>query len=290
LILLITVTYGGAILLALRNLRTGRGDQSGATWLAAFVFACMFVSVVLNNHHTPTVNELGFLTDLLGTALFVAGFVWAMYMALEPYVRRHWPQALISWARLLSGDVRNPVVAGHVLVGMAVSACVSILFALQRQFLIGLPNPPVIAHLDPLTLIGQRWFGGAAIPTAIVLGIFFFLFVARLLLRRTWLAAAAAILTFSLIGLAQANESAAGIAVRALADTALVLTGVRFGLLPMTLVLYFEINNFPFTTNISVWYAKLGWMQIALMLAVAVWAFRNALGGRKVWTGDVLDR
>ena len=288
LILLITVIYVSAILLALRNLRTGRGDQSGATRLAVFVFVCLFANVILVNHHTPTISELGFLIDLLGFGLFLAGFVWAMYMALEPFVRRHWPQALISWTRLLSGDIRNPVVAGHVLVGMAAAAGVSILFALQRQLLLSLPASPIIAHLDPLTLIGNRWFGGGAFPTAITLGLFFFLFVARLLLRRTWLAAAAMIL---FVGLTQDNTpSATAIAVRTLADTALILSGVRFGLLPMTLVLFFEINSFPFTTNISVWYAKLGWLQIALTLGVAVWAFRNALGGRKIWTGEFLDR
>ena len=29
--------------------------------------------------------------------------VWLFYVALEPYVRRFWPQLLIGWTRALSG-------------------------------------------------------------------------------------------------------------------------------------------------------------------------------------------
>ena len=35
---------------------------------------------------------------------------WLYYLALEPYVRRLWPQALISWSRVLAGRVRDPLV------------------------------------------------------------------------------------------------------------------------------------------------------------------------------------
>ena len=44
---------------------------------------------------------------------------WIYYVALEPYVRRRWPQIMIAWSRLLGGGVRDALVGGHVLIGIA---------------------------------------------------------------------------------------------------------------------------------------------------------------------------
>ena len=38
--------------------------------------------------------------------LFYASIVWLFYLALEPYVRRLWPELLIGWTRLLSGNLK----------------------------------------------------------------------------------------------------------------------------------------------------------------------------------------
>ena len=38
------------------------------------------------------------------TALLVAALFCLLYIAVEPYVRRRWPDRLISWTRLVSGD------------------------------------------------------------------------------------------------------------------------------------------------------------------------------------------
>jgi hypothetical protein len=68
--------------------------------------------------------------------------------------------------------------------------------------------------------------------------------------------------------------------------------GVGFGILPYTLVLLLQIvmNQAPLTSDLSAWYASKGLTRIALILALAVWSFRHALGGRKVLQGDFLDR
>ena len=42
----------------------------------------------------------------------------SIYISLEPYVRRWWPHTLISWARLLSGRVRDPLVGRDILAGL----------------------------------------------------------------------------------------------------------------------------------------------------------------------------
>jgi len=30
---------------------------------------------------------------------FMAGIIWTFYLALDPYVRRRWPQSMITWSR-----------------------------------------------------------------------------------------------------------------------------------------------------------------------------------------------
>src|ERR1022692_4453661 len=66
---------------------------------------------------------------------------------------------------------------------------------------------------------------------------------------------------------------------------------IRFGILPFTLVLLLQIvgSQAPLTSDLSAWYASKGLIVVALVLALAVWSFRHALGGRKVLQGDFLE-
>ena len=59
-----------------------------------------------------------FLLIATGWSLVWTAFAWLIYISLEPYVRRWWPHTLISWARLLSGRVRDPLVGRDVLAGL----------------------------------------------------------------------------------------------------------------------------------------------------------------------------
>jgi hypothetical protein len=67
---------------------------------------------------------------------------------------------------------------------------------------------------------------------------------------------------------------------------------IRFGILPFTLVLLLEVvaGQAPLTSDLSAWYASKGLIVVALVLALAVWSFRHALGGRKVLKGDFLEQ
>ena len=49
---------------------------------------------------------------------FSAISFWLFYVALEPYVRRNWPDALVSWSRFCNRKFQDPVVASHILVGI----------------------------------------------------------------------------------------------------------------------------------------------------------------------------
>ena len=73
-----------------------------------------FLALSLAGEHPPR-------ADLLLYDLAIPLSVWAgalaacFYAALEPWFRRLWPEALITWSRVLAGRWRNPVVARDVL-------------------------------------------------------------------------------------------------------------------------------------------------------------------------------
>jgi len=51
----------------------------------------------------------------LSWASFQAGFVGLLYLAIEPFVKRNWPDSLISWMRAVNGRFRDPLVTSHIL-------------------------------------------------------------------------------------------------------------------------------------------------------------------------------
>jgi hypothetical protein len=90
-----------AALLARTNFRAGRGDIRGATRLAAFVFGAEMLEWLCTAHHVSVIRELDLFIGGVMWATFSAGLVWMLYMALESYVRRRWPQSMVTWSRLL---------------------------------------------------------------------------------------------------------------------------------------------------------------------------------------------
>lgn len=102
-----------------RNLRLGYADRSGALRMAAIVFLLRFGVWVLSAHHVAGLEEFGLLLMGLTRCLFDAAILWLFYVALEPAVRRLWPESLVSWNRLLAGRWRDPLVGSSILAGLA---------------------------------------------------------------------------------------------------------------------------------------------------------------------------
>ena len=117
---LFLVLLAAGALLARRNLQSGKSDQRGAVRVAATVGLLLFAAQMLEAHHTLTAAEVAIVIGALSWAVFVAAAFWLSYLALEPYVRRHWPHALISWTRLLAGRWRDRRVGRDLLIGAIV--------------------------------------------------------------------------------------------------------------------------------------------------------------------------
>ncbi len=293
---LLSLMVSGAML-ARRNVRMGRGDRRGAFRLASFVFAALMVAWLFGAHHVANFSEFPLFLEALVWGLAWSCFVWLLYSALEPYVRRRWPATLVSWSRLLAGDFRDPLVGRDVLLGCLTGACSVALGGVVRYVTLWLGYPP------PQPGSGPTWeFLGvrpmiSSILTAVSfapifwLGGLFFLVLLRALLRRDWAAALVWVLTSFLLaaagGASVADLLVGGLLVSGLA--AFLLT--RFGFLPIVanFVFWRILETSPLTTQASAWYSGLGLAGILLMAAIALCAFYISLGGRSAFGGLALE-
>lgn len=131
--LLLVGLTGAAALVARRNLTSGKGDRSGALRVAFGVFAAMSASVLLSAHNFPT--PMAFIASdapPLALAAWLAVMIWTLYVAVEPIARRTWPTALASWARLLRGDWKDPLVGRDLLIGVCAGGAVGAAFGAAR--------------------------------------------------------------------------------------------------------------------------------------------------------------
>jgi serine/threonine-protein kinase len=110
----------GGVLLARQNLRSGRGDRRGALVFAAITFGLDVATWVFGASHFPDLSiEESRLRAAAGHALLYSTLLGLLYLAIEPHIRRIWPQLLITWSRLLTGAVRDPLLGRDLLVGAA---------------------------------------------------------------------------------------------------------------------------------------------------------------------------
>ena len=70
-----------------------------------------------------------------------------------------------------------------------------------------------------------------------------------------------------------------------------LFAAVRFGVLAFTVALFVAglLVTAPLTLDLSRWYAPRGVFFVALILALAIWAFRASLGGKSAFAGSRLD-
>lgn len=121
------------------NLRSNRGDRTTAFRLAVVNFVLIMIALLFSYHRAPTPRALFFQGDGIGPALFGAIQFWFFYTALEPYARRVYPHALVSWTRLARGGFfRDPLVGRHVLVGLLLGSfsvmCTCLVAVALRMF------------------------------------------------------------------------------------------------------------------------------------------------------------
>jgi hypothetical protein len=298
--LAVGVLLGGP-LMAWRHLRMGKGDRRGALRFGLFALGLILLSSLLLAHHTVIFEggslNLGYEWNLiitkLGTAVLYGAYVALAYLALEPYVRRHWPDALISWTRLVSGRIGDPLVGRDLLLGGATGVLLTLIWPMRHIIVasLGWPPPrPISGELAALeggagavaTFIGP---GFLIMPMLGILSLVLLVIV----LRKRWVAIAVLAVVIIGIGafaaLAEAEGAArpglvtigclAGMVVLALA------LFLRSGLLALIVTFFYfsRLRRFPLTLDSSEWYSGTSALAMLALAAIAVYAFRTAIRG-----------
>src|SRR5258708_33986704 len=96
----------GLIPFARYNLRLGRGDTQGAMRLGLFGLTVGMLAWVAGGTHVASFVEADLFFMAIMRAIFGGATLAFTYISFEPFVRRSWPQTIISWIRLLGGGVR----------------------------------------------------------------------------------------------------------------------------------------------------------------------------------------
>jgi serine/threonine protein kinase len=291
-ILLLLSLFFGAITLARRNYRQGRGDREGALRLAGIMFVLEMLLWLCRAHLVLAFSTIGLLIVQISTALFISGSTWVLYLALEPWVRKRWPQAIISWSRALSGQFRDPLVGRDILFGVMLGVVWILIFQFRSIQMMHRGAAPPLQSQE--YLMGGREALGAwllQIPQSIVFTLlFFFLLLGlKVLLRKDWLAAIAFVAVYALpLGLSSSHV-AVELPSEILIYSVAVLLVFRFGLVPLACAIFTVdmLANVPFSADLSAWYMPASVLALLSIVALAAWGFYQSLGGEPLWRAEV---
>jgi uncharacterized protein YneF (UPF0154 family) len=287
-VILLGAVLVGAALLARRNYRQGRADREGAFNLAVVMFAFQFLIVLCRSHFAADFEMFGVLILTIAGGLFVGGVVWTIYLAVEPWIRRRWPHAIISWTRLISGQLRDPVVGRDILFGVALGVLWILIFESGYIPLARIGAAPPLG--SAAYLLGGRqalsqWLLQIPISIFITLQFFFLALGLKVLLRKDWIAAIAFVSIYAVIRYLQSSHPSVDIPEFLLVYGILVLIIFRFGLVPLAVAAFTVdmLANVPFTADFSAWYMSSAELALLSVVALAGWGFYHSLGGEPVW-------
>jgi serine/threonine protein kinase len=288
------LVFAAGLLLAYRNYSRSKGDRQGALRLASIMFALELAVCALRSHFIPTMDTLGLVIFGLSTALFVSAVVWVFYIALEPYVRRIWPQTIISWSRLIGGRWRDPLVGRDLLFGVILGVAWDFVFALGNflQIRAGgsplLANPEVLAGVRETVTLGLLNVIGSIRTTVIF---FFLLVLLRVLVKNRWLAAGIFVLLLTVPRFLGSDHPLIDAPVLLVIYSIAAFAVVRFGLIVLVAGAFCAdaIVNVPITLDFSNWYAARSLCAVLGIVLVAAWGFYTSLGGQRLWKEDLFE-
>jgi hypothetical protein len=288
-------------LLTRRHLRSGRADRRGAFRTAAVLFVCLAAGFLLRTRvfASPAImwDRVGIVTAI---SLYVAAMIWVLYIALEPYVRRFWPQLLIGWTRLLSGHWRDPLVGRDVLVGVAAGVVAGLLIASRElvPWILGLPlatpgmpAPLILLETRHTVALALQTVRRALIDAMQIVGVVVFL---RIVVKRTWivlLLSGLIIVPTAISGTFAVEQLAVELAIVAAGIALMLAVLLRFGLLSLVVTFYtfLSIENFPLTIDLSRPYAGASFVLLAAVAGLSIWGFVASRGNEPLFGRPLLE-
>jgi hypothetical protein len=257
--------------------------------LAGFVVASGVLSWLLRAHHVAGEEELYRFLTRLGFTMVLGGFVWMAYLALEPLMRRLWPQMLVSWVRVLDGRFRDPLVGRDVVAGVLAGF---FWVVLSRGLILapawfGLPSlrpdrlgPPfemaILSGLLPaLGFVAALLRDAVTLPLQLIV----LLLLSHIALRRTWLAIAAFLVIFAASAPLSAGDARVDYVAALLVGSGYLVLLFRWGLLTLIVSEFVAtlVAVFPQTFDTSAWYAGTTLIALLAVGALTAYGLRTAL-------------
>jgi serine/threonine-protein kinase len=297
------LTWVGAGLLARRNIRQGRVDHRGALRVSVFISATELLRDTIGAHHPGGfVAEIQLLQLLLAFTLYFGVQAWLMYIAIEPYLRRVWPDLLIGWSRILAGRFRDPLVGRDVLIGAGAGTMMAFVLQLANlasrwlgfpgtilgQIAIGFPiaQLPVSARQGlELVLLNSSMATSVILIFTVVLVLFRLLFRSRTAaVSALVVALAAAPLTVFVTPGTRGTEWVYLLVTAAFGAIVQMLVLVRFGVLSLMVAFFVSTlpSVVPVTFDWSAPYAETSWLIVGTILALAFYGLRTAVVTRSL--------
>jgi protein kinase-like protein len=292
-----------ALLVSRSNVRAGRGDWNGASRLGIAAVVAQLVAWAFNDPHIGNPNqEVARFFASIGESLFAGGLLFVMHLAVEPAVRRYWPDGVLGWTRLLQGRFRDARVGRDVLAGLAAGAILLLLIAARDpiQWSLG-------AHYPAASFGSTRYFEGTRYVLGFLSSVFAFQAVfnamwcifaivgLKRLLKRMWIVGIAATLLFMFITARDLFVDAPGFAVVNVTITLIVVgiiitLAVRLGLLATAALFFasYAVSATPWTFDPGAWYFPPAALAFAVLTGIAIFAGYAARtgGGQGLGIGD----
>jgi serine/threonine-protein kinase len=297
---LLTASMVGGALIARRNVRLGRVDRKGAFSLAVFMFGTGTLGWLLRAHHVMGSDEIWRLIIRLSYMLFMASTVWVFYLALEPVLRRIWPEMIVSWVRLLDGRFRDPLVGRDVLLGLLAGVVVSLVSHIMviGPGWMGLPSIPPGAAGPPFELPileGVRSSAGLlclvlrdslSIPIVVMI----LLLLCRIIFRKRWAAIGVVLVLLSLWRPFYTGNPSVDFGMGLLIASLSLVLLFRIGLLTVVVTQLASIllTRTPLTFDVGSWYMGNTLPEIIVLAALALYGFRISLAGRRALSDAIV--
>ncbi|HJW92850.1 MAG TPA: serine/threonine-protein kinase [Thermoanaerobaculia bacterium] len=275
-----------AIVLAALNVRRGRGDRRGAQRAAIVLGITALAYATFTEHFSGT--TFGDAVSITGgQALFQATIFAIAYLAVEPYVRRHWPVLLISWQRLVDLRWRDPLVGRDFGLGL-ISGITSAVIVRVVTMLTAKEIPAVVAsRLESMSSLTNTaaWIVHV-VPESMLYALWalLFLVVGRVFIRRAFIYAPLFVIAIG-VAISPRTGTTAGDLACGMLNALMLILALRYGGLlaaSASWIAYHLPDGLPFTFDANAWFAGRAWFTLALFVVLAAYAcFVSLAPGRR---------
>ena len=294
LVIFLMALLGGAVWLARYNYRNDKSDPQGALRIGLLIFTVQMLVWIFTSHFVPSLGLFGLFIQALSGAVFLSAVFYIVYLAIEPYVRRHWPHAIISWSRLMSGRIRDPLVGRDTLYGVILGVVWAVIFGFMSVLMYRIGAAPSFGSTSfmegPRRVIGSC-LTHVSTSVEATLAFFFLMFVFRVIFRKPWIAATVFVLFWVATKGYNDHHWYLTVPAYALVYGIAGYVVLRFGFVALAVGIFTVdlLGSVPITTDWSSFYIGAPIFVFALIAALAIWACYTALAGQKLVKGDLFE-